>query len=242
MRSNFRPFSNKNVHIWDHFFPLLFPKDSKSVKILDIRLREVGAKRLLNGSSKVKKWRRKNFFCAAILDNFQTKMLISETTSFRYFFPRIGFFLDLLKNVFGFLNFFRFLNFCIFFGIFLFFGIFFKVTKVTTKSYQGYYWTPKIAKNVPKQHIKLVFSRKAKRASAEGWSPPQELEVGPFILCWLIFFALISYYFPLITAFEVTLITPFTVFINFNFLLSYVIPYSFLLSRDATAIASIWWC
>ena len=36
--------------------PLLsitFPKDSESLKILDIRLREVGAKRLLNGTSKV---------------------------------------------------------------------------------------------------------------------------------------------------------------------------------------------
>ena len=28
---------------------------------------------------------------------------------------------------------------------YFFFGIFFKVTKVTTKSYQGYYWTPKMA-------------------------------------------------------------------------------------------------
>ena len=37
----------------DHFFPLLFPKDSKSIKILDIRLWEVGAKRPLNGTSKV---------------------------------------------------------------------------------------------------------------------------------------------------------------------------------------------
>ena len=37
----------------DHFFPLLFPKDSESLKILDIRLREVGAKRRLNGTSKV---------------------------------------------------------------------------------------------------------------------------------------------------------------------------------------------
>ena len=37
----------------DHFFPLLFPKDSESLKILDIRLREVGAKRPLNGTSKV---------------------------------------------------------------------------------------------------------------------------------------------------------------------------------------------
>ena len=33
--------------------PLLFPKDSESLKILDIRLREVGAKRPLNGTSKV---------------------------------------------------------------------------------------------------------------------------------------------------------------------------------------------
>ena len=37
----------------DHFFPLLFPKDSESLKIFDIRLWEVGAKRLLNGTSKV---------------------------------------------------------------------------------------------------------------------------------------------------------------------------------------------
>ena len=37
----------------DHFFPLLFPKGSESLKILDIRLREVGAKRPLNGTSKV---------------------------------------------------------------------------------------------------------------------------------------------------------------------------------------------
>ena len=32
---------------------------------------------------------KKNFFCAAILDHFQTKMFKSETTSFRYFSPRI---------------------------------------------------------------------------------------------------------------------------------------------------------
>ena len=65
LRGNFRQFSNKNVHIWDHFFPLLFPKDSKSLKILDIRLREVGAKRPLNGTSKVKKVEKKNFFLSS---------------------------------------------------------------------------------------------------------------------------------------------------------------------------------
>ena len=37
----------------DHFFSLLFPKDSESLKILDIQLREVGAKIPLNGTSKV---------------------------------------------------------------------------------------------------------------------------------------------------------------------------------------------
>ena len=45
----------KNDHIWDHFFPLLFPKYSKSLKNLDIPLWEVGAKRHLDGTSKVRK-------------------------------------------------------------------------------------------------------------------------------------------------------------------------------------------
>ena len=53
LRGDFRPLPNKNVQMLDHFFPLLFPKDSKSLKICDIRLREVGAKRPLNGTSKV---------------------------------------------------------------------------------------------------------------------------------------------------------------------------------------------
>ena len=49
---NFWPFPNKNVQIWDHFFPLLFPKDYEYLKILDIRFWEVGAKRRLKGTSK----------------------------------------------------------------------------------------------------------------------------------------------------------------------------------------------
>ena len=135
--------------------PLLsitYPLDSESLNILDIRLWEVGAKRRLKRTSKVKNERRKktffcavildnfkqkcsylrpllsitfpqglrisknighttsgsggkkivkrylksekseqkkNFFCAAILDNLQTKLFISETTSFHYFSPRI---------------------------------------------------------------------------------------------------------------------------------------------------------
>ena len=44
LRGGFRPLPNKNVQFWNHFFPELFPKDSESLKILDIRLREVGAK------------------------------------------------------------------------------------------------------------------------------------------------------------------------------------------------------
>ena len=44
LRGDFRPLRNKNVQMLDHFFPLLYPKDSESLKILDIRLREVGTK------------------------------------------------------------------------------------------------------------------------------------------------------------------------------------------------------
>ena len=70
LRGDCRQFSNKNVHIWDHFFPLLFPKDSEPLKILDIRLREVGARRPLkkteNRRRRPKKVKKKTFFCAAI--------------------------------------------------------------------------------------------------------------------------------------------------------------------------------
>ena len=52
-RGDFKPFICKSFQIWDHFLPLLFPKDSESLKIWDIRLREVGAKRRLNSTSKV---------------------------------------------------------------------------------------------------------------------------------------------------------------------------------------------
>ena len=55
MRDDFRPLPNKKVQMLDHIFSLLFPKDSESLKILDIRLWEVGAKRPLKGTSKVRK-------------------------------------------------------------------------------------------------------------------------------------------------------------------------------------------
>ena len=58
----------------DHFFPLLFAKDSESLKILDIWLQEVGAKRPLNGTSKVKKVREKKlFFARRFLTIFKQK-------------------------------------------------------------------------------------------------------------------------------------------------------------------------
>ena len=88
LRGDFRQLPNKNVQMLDHFFPLLFLKNSESLKILDIRLWEVGAKRPLNGTSKVKKVKTKKN-CEAILDSFQTKMFISETTYLHYFSPRI---------------------------------------------------------------------------------------------------------------------------------------------------------
>ena len=83
--------------------------------------------------------------------------------------------------VFGFFDFLDFWIFRFFFLTFLwfifyffgFFGIPFKVTNVTTKSYQGYFWTPKIAKNGPKRHNNLIFCP----ASAEALR--RELEVGP---------------------------------------------------------------
>ena len=46
---DFWPFPNKNVQNWDHFFPILIPKDSKSLKSCEIGLEEVGEKRSLNG-------------------------------------------------------------------------------------------------------------------------------------------------------------------------------------------------
>ena len=62
----------------------------------------------------------------------------------------------------------------IFFGFvsdsFWFFGIRFKVTNVTNKSYQGYYWTPKIAKNEPKQH-NLFFCPKGKKSCGRRPKP-----------------------------------------------------------------------
>ena len=44
LRADFTPFIHKSFQIWEPFFPLLFPKDSKNLKSLNNKLREVGAK------------------------------------------------------------------------------------------------------------------------------------------------------------------------------------------------------
>ena len=59
LRGDFRPLPNKNVQRWDHFFPLLSPKDSENLKSLDIGLQEMGTKKRLNG---VNKWEKKTKF------------------------------------------------------------------------------------------------------------------------------------------------------------------------------------
>ena len=73
-----------------------------------------------------------------------------------------------------------FLCFFWIFWIFWTFCILCSVTKATTKSYQGYYRTPKMALNSTKQHNKDFFLPEGqKKSSAKGRSPLQELEVGP---------------------------------------------------------------
>ena len=85
--------------------------------------------------------------------------------------------MDIFRN-FRFLDFFNFfLDFYILF-VFDILGFLSKLPRLFLKSYQGYYWAPKIAKHGQKKHKKLsFFARRAKKALAEGQSPPQELEV-----------------------------------------------------------------
>ena len=47
LRGNFTPFLSKSFQIRDHFFALLFSKDSQNFKSFDIGLEEVGTKRRL---------------------------------------------------------------------------------------------------------------------------------------------------------------------------------------------------
>ena len=76
-------------------------------------------------------------------------------------------------NFFGVLDILNFLDFFwIFFVFFLFLSkllrLLLNVTRVTTEH-----------QKLSKQHKKLFFCQKGKKALAEGRSPPEELEVGP---------------------------------------------------------------
>ena len=66
-------FQTKMFKCQTTFFHYFSPKDSESLKILDIRLWEVGAKRPLKGTSKVKKMREENFFLRCDFRQFQKK-------------------------------------------------------------------------------------------------------------------------------------------------------------------------
>ena len=104
---------------------------------------------------------------------------------FGFFFFFLDFFFDFLDGfdffgLFLILDFMKFFElFVMFWGFLVFFWITFKVTKVTTKSYQGYHWTTKIAKKGQKQHNKLFFCQTGKKSLVRRPSPPQELEITP---------------------------------------------------------------
>ena len=55
MCGDFTPFMSKSFQIWDPFYPLLFPKDSKDLIILDIGLWEVGGKKMFKLRIQMKK-------------------------------------------------------------------------------------------------------------------------------------------------------------------------------------------
>ena len=87
---DFRPLPNKNIQMLDHFFPSLFSQGLQISKNIGHRTLGSGGKKTVKRYLKREKSERKKpFFCALILDNFKTKMFISETTSFHYFSPRI---------------------------------------------------------------------------------------------------------------------------------------------------------
>ena len=166
---------------------------------------ESSGRRLISSIGKTKKnaffcfWQKKKYF-----QNFQIFWNIVIFSDFRIVWPFLtifgffGFFYEFL-NFFGYFGFFwifwiflDFLDFLDVFWIFGFFEIFWnyldffgfiffwllllmlllKITKVTT----GHKKLPKMGQN---SIISSFFARRAKKASAEGRSPPQELEVSP---------------------------------------------------------------
>ena len=74
MRRDFTPFISKSFQIWDHCFPLFFPKDYKNPKSLDIGLQEVGVKRLFNGVNKLRKKSVKKVFQRQFYTLYEQKL------------------------------------------------------------------------------------------------------------------------------------------------------------------------
>ena len=78
---------SKSYTIWDHFFSLLFPKDSKIKNEKNKLTLDFGkwGKKTFKRSEQMTKIRLKKNFAAVILYHFWAKMFQSETTSFQYF-------------------------------------------------------------------------------------------------------------------------------------------------------------
>ena len=85
MRGNLPRFMSKSFQIWDHFFPLIFHKDSKNLESLDFRK---WGQKTFKQSEQIKK-SVNYFFVPAILDHFWANMFKSETKYFNYFSPSI---------------------------------------------------------------------------------------------------------------------------------------------------------
>ena len=76
LRGNFRPLSNKNVQMLDHFFPLLFPKDSESLKYWTSDFGKWGQKdrkKKTKNRRRPKKVKKKNFFLRGDFRQFSNK-------------------------------------------------------------------------------------------------------------------------------------------------------------------------
>ena len=93
--------------------------------------------------------------CLTISDNFWV---------FGFFLWIFWIFWIFVGFVWDFLDFLGFLDVLNYFFLFVcFFRIPFKVTKVTTKSYHGYYWTPKNDQNGPNSILSPFFYPKGKK-------------------------------------------------------------------------------
>ena len=86
--TKFTPFMSKSCQIQGHYFLLLFLEDLEKVKIMDIGLQEVGAKRCLNGVNKWIKYVKQTFFVGRFHTLYEEKF--SNLGPFLYItFPQL---------------------------------------------------------------------------------------------------------------------------------------------------------